>query len=1590
MEIRPYVIFGVLFRKLQRALGFTVTERALRAFERSRGEHEFLVQDIERVFPVIKQMHLVDLATGVSSFQQAKANRHRLQSSVLLEQSIDNLCKALRSAPLDPEASYYLARCYQEQLRRIAASRGDTNMRIFEQEAQFVTPPSMQHFGGGGSGGTGGGSGSGSSSARSSVSSSSSSSLSSSSSSSSDSELGGELKSINSILDRVMTHCKSAQRFGWDPVLCKKCLFLSFFLAAQATQIPGFFARAGSELTDLLRIIQADSPLSSASTSTTTFSAATFSTATFSTASCAATTTAGGVGSSRSRAILNKLVDKAIQVQEELLLDTLHVALTCSELRTALVSRLESMRLYHCSHIGLAKLQRVLQPLFPFERLHSLAFDNMVSLEDDFIERQLLHSLHGVSRRPLSFLSLSGCWRLTDRTLACIHQSPACQSLTTLHLSELPLISGSKVFELVMALSSSTSSSSSSTSSSSSSSSLSTTTSTSTLLESGSSTQGNRLVNLSLAGCSSVDYQTVIMLLYHATQLVQLNLRGLSHWRPSIALNVRTPNLRVLSHDYDWTWRELEHVIERCPQLRSLLLGKVRAMNDAQLVQLGMRLPQLEVLRLDKVPFSDAVLGEFLSQCTSLQSLEFTGTNWTSNAIVAAARAGYTRSLSNLAAFFSTRDFGPLALKECLVANPELSQISLRRLTGSPKPVLREWVSVLSMMQSLTQLRIFNSNFRAAELLPVLEAHNNLRYLSLVNCKIKGPLLQHLAPFAKSLSTLKVVFCPIKSEDLFLFASALPNDHPLEKLILNTCTYLDEASIIALLERTPHLQLLDLTQTAISDAVISAICRSCRKLSTLLISQSKITMLSFKALSHSLRGLYRLHVADSICSKSVAYLGLNRNLSDMHLNCLGEPAPIESHAHLASILWREATNIECASLSERLSFLQAAMYRFSLAHQQHHAKHATLDPRAIDELTQTPTGRRQQHQPQQQQQQSSPTLERVAALLATPPTDAIDLYRFCALQSWPELAYTLMEPMYGQATKLRIINPAHHLTQLPIFLSPFRTLRSIEIRRATFLSAAELCRLATALPPHSLEVLDLSYSLLVDDSVLVSFNTQRLRSLKLRNCRMITDLGIEALVSEQLEELDVGYKFPSNDFVSRPKSNLLDEHNVTDRLVAVLTERAPRLSALSLVGRKEVRNDAIIRLIRANQGYLTSLDLRRNKWIQPAAILAALTLDDDTTSISQANLKSKSKSKSKSSSPSSSSSSSDGGESTCSTVTGGAVRVHSGGRFTHIEKLKFHKHFDAKSVQLLLGSMALRASLRVLSVRYAGSLKARDINQLTKAFTNLVHLSLGTAVAFRTGQHILKLRHYGDAMPSGKLVRTLHVHELRSKSSSGVALSLRALPLHELRIEQLGTTTLAHSDTWAQQLRRIHLGGLRISGFSTLKSCRAIEHLSITMSNAVCDAHLIDLFANLPRLRLVQLDGCTHITDHSIVGLAHHCPLVSQLSLNGCYQISNLSALVIVQHLNELQHLRLCFVSIDPVIIRYVRDHFADRLALEFIPLSQVKSELFKHYNHSLSHLDRLICAHMLVAPSDLNMSVSSFSSSTSSSNSTSAAYSFL
>jgi len=117
---------------------------------------------------------------------------------------------------------------------------------------------------------------------------------------------------------------------------------------------------------------------------------------------------------------------------------------------------------------------------------------------------------------------------------------------------------------------------------------------------------------------------------------------------------------------------------------------------------------------------------------------------------------------------------------------------------------------------------------------------------------------------------------------------------------------------------------------------------------------------------------------------------------------------------------------------------------------------------------------------------------------------------------------------------------------------------------------------------------------------------------------------------------------------------------------------------------------------------------------------------------------------------------------------------------------------------------------------------------------------------------------------------------------------------------------------------------------------------------------------------------------------------VSQLSLNGCYQISNLSALVIVQHLNELQHLRLCFVSIDPVIIRYVRDHFADRLALEFIPLSQVKSELFKHYNHSLSHLDRLICAHMLVAPSDLNMSVSSFSSSTSSSNSTSAAYSFL
>jgi hypothetical protein len=256
-DIRDEVDIKALFEKLQLALGFKITERARRSFEQGNGEYEFLVEDVERIQPVVKHSHLVDLATGVSLYFKAKARENwDYQSDVLLSLAVQSLVSALRSAPFDQAASFYLAQCYYQQMKR-------TN---------------------------------------------------------------NDEEKLRSLLVDVLEKFSLAQKYGWHPYLCYRCMFKSNYLAAQRTQNDEYFQSAGALLCEMLDHSGDKKP--------------------------------------EGLTFLKNLVEKAVAKQRTTLLDALHLALYCEPFKAMLQERFHSFILEGCAHIPLEKMKRVLQGKF--------------------------------------------------------------------------------------------------------------------------------------------------------------------------------------------------------------------------------------------------------------------------------------------------------------------------------------------------------------------------------------------------------------------------------------------------------------------------------------------------------------------------------------------------------------------------------------------------------------------------------------------------------------------------------------------------------------------------------------------------------------------------------------------------------------------------------------------------------------------------------------------------------------------------------------------------------------------------------------------------------------------------------------------------------------------------------------------------------------------------------------------------------------------------------------------------------------------------------------------------------------------------
>lgn len=134
----------ILFHKLQEALGFVLSERALAAHQADlrSGLYAFLAEDVERLQPVCKHTHLVNLAGGVSLYFKAKSRFDR-QSSALLSLALDLLKQAHAAAPFDKEVIFYLAKTYHAMLIR---AEGFSVSDQFETSSDTLASKALEYY----------------------------------------------------------------------------------------------------------------------------------------------------------------------------------------------------------------------------------------------------------------------------------------------------------------------------------------------------------------------------------------------------------------------------------------------------------------------------------------------------------------------------------------------------------------------------------------------------------------------------------------------------------------------------------------------------------------------------------------------------------------------------------------------------------------------------------------------------------------------------------------------------------------------------------------------------------------------------------------------------------------------------------------------------------------------------------------------------------------------------------------------------------------------------------------------------------------------------------------------------------------------------------------------------------------------------------------------------------------------------------------------------------------------------------------------------------------------------------------------------
>lgn len=299
-----------------------------------------------------------------------------------------------------------------------------------------------------------------------------------------------------------------------------------------------------------------------------------------------------------------------------------------------------------------------------------------------------------------------------------------------------------------------------------------------------------------------------------------LDLTSYSHLSPEkkeVALCFSRLTHVDLSHI---AWATSSRIIERAPQLRSLIISKVYVNNLKTIADCCGSLEQINFSGKCGDPMPDEWKDYFAARVPHLKSISLGG-EWGNDAWICAiaAHCKELTSLDNEEGLITDR--GLLALgKGC----PKLSYLNLKNCHQITRQGAIAWAE--QNVSNLTHLNLSHSRLHLDGVIEVLSQNcPQLQHFHAHSCWIGDTSLSALARHCPDLISLDVPFCEFTDEGVIAFAAA---NTRLKDINISKTANLTDQSVIALLSHSPLLERIDLKSCPqLSPKSIQALVKHC-------------------------------------------------------------------------------------------------------------------------------------------------------------------------------------------------------------------------------------------------------------------------------------------------------------------------------------------------------------------------------------------------------------------------------------------------------------------------------------------------------------------------------------------------------------------------------------------------------------------------------------------------------------------------------------------------------------------------------------------------------------------------------------------